>query len=50
MNGLNRGVGTVGDAGNLRAADWLYRSRTASVLWLVGGLLARFRPAEEPVS
>lgn len=27
--------GLLGGRGNLRAADWLYRSRVASVLWLV---------------
>jgi hypothetical protein len=41
MNGLNCGDRTVEDSGNLRAADWFYRSKTASVLWLA---------AEEPVS
>lgn len=29
---------TAGAPGNLRAADWLYRSRAASVLWLVARL------------
>ncbi len=39
------GVGTTGDggffegtSGNLRFADWLYRSKAASVLWLVARL------------
>ena len=38
MNGLNRGDGTVEDSGNLWAADWFYRSKTASVLWLAARL------------
>jgi thiosulfate dehydrogenase (quinone) large subunit len=37
-DGVNRSVGTVGAPGNLRTADWLYRSRAASVLWLVARL------------
>jgi thiosulfate dehydrogenase (quinone) large subunit len=37
-DGVNRPVGTAGAPGNLRAADWLYRSRAASVLWLVARL------------
>jgi hypothetical protein len=31
-------AGSAGGWGNVRAADWLYRSRTASVLWLVARL------------
>jgi thiosulfate dehydrogenase [quinone] large subunit len=31
-------LGTTGPPGNVRAADWLYRSRVASVLWLVARL------------
>ena len=38
MNGLTSGDGRVEDSGNLRAADWLYRSKTASVLWLAARL------------
>src|ERR1700722_19029919 len=38
MNGLNGGDAAVEDSGNLRAADWFYRSRVASVLWLVARL------------
>jgi len=34
----NRPVGTAGTRRNLWAADWLYRSRAASVLWLVARL------------
>jgi thiosulfate dehydrogenase (quinone) large subunit len=30
--------GLLGGRGNVRAADWLYRSRVASVLWLVARL------------
>jgi thiosulfate dehydrogenase (quinone) large subunit len=30
--------GTAGASGNVRAADWFYRSRVASVLWLVARL------------
>jgi thiosulfate dehydrogenase [quinone] large subunit len=30
--------GTAGASGNVRAADWFYRSRAASVLWLVARL------------
>jgi thiosulfate dehydrogenase [quinone] large subunit len=30
--------GETGYSGNIRAADWLYRSRAASVLWLVARL------------
>ena len=37
-DGVNRPVGTTGAPGNLRAADWLYRSRAASALWLVARL------------
>ena len=38
MNGLIRDHGTAGAAGNLRVADWFYRSKAASVLWLVARL------------
>jgi thiosulfate dehydrogenase [quinone] large subunit len=38
MNGLIGADGTIGDSRNLRAADWFYRSKTASVLWLVARL------------
>src|ERR1700678_1431435 len=38
MIGLTRGDGTADASGNLRAADWFYRSKTASVLWLVARL------------
>jgi len=31
-------TGRLGGSGNLRAADWLYRSRAASVLWLAARL------------
>jgi thiosulfate dehydrogenase [quinone] large subunit len=34
----NRGVGAAEHSGNLRAADWFYRSKAASVLWLVARL------------
>ena len=34
----NRPVGTAGTRRNFWAADWLYRSRAASVLWLVARL------------
>ena len=37
-DGVNGSVGTAAAPGNLRAADWLYRSRAASVLWLVARL------------
>jgi thiosulfate dehydrogenase (quinone) large subunit len=36
--GVNGAVGTAGDSGNLRVADWFYRSKAASVLWLVARL------------
>jgi thiosulfate dehydrogenase [quinone] large subunit len=35
---LNDPVYTAGATGNVRAADWFYRSKTASVLWLVARL------------
>jgi hypothetical protein len=38
MNGRSSGDGRVEDSGNLRAADWFYRSKTASVLWLAARL------------
>ena len=38
MIGLAQGDGTNDAAGNLRAADWFYRSKAASVLWLVARL------------
>src|ERR1700722_19927094 len=38
MNGLNGGDAAVEDSGNLRAADWFYRSKLAGVLWLVARL------------
>src|ERR1700722_17639020 len=38
MNGHSIGDGRVEDSGNLRAADWFYRSKTASVLWLAARL------------
>jgi thiosulfate dehydrogenase [quinone] large subunit len=38
MNGLTGDDGAAHATGNLRAADWLYRSKTASVLWLVARL------------
>jgi hypothetical protein len=38
MNGLNRGDGTVEGSGNLRAAGWFDRSKTAGVLWLAARL------------
>jgi thiosulfate dehydrogenase (quinone) large subunit len=37
-DGEIRTVGAGADRGNLRAADWLYRSRAASLLWLVARL------------
>jgi thiosulfate dehydrogenase [quinone] large subunit len=37
-DGPFRPVGQDRAAGNLRAADWLYRSKAASVLWLVARL------------
>jgi len=37
-DGVNDAVGTTGASGNVRAADWLFRSKTASVLWLVARL------------
>jgi thiosulfate dehydrogenase (quinone) large subunit len=38
MIGLARGDDTADAAGNLRAADWFYRSKAASLLWLVARL------------
>jgi thiosulfate dehydrogenase [quinone] large subunit len=38
MIGLTQGDGTADASGNLRAADWFYRSKAASVLWLVARL------------
>ena len=38
MIGLTGGDGTADASGNLRAADWFYRSKAASVLWLVARL------------
>ena len=38
MIGLTGGERTVDASGNLRAADWFYRSKAASVLWLVARL------------
>jgi thiosulfate dehydrogenase (quinone) large subunit len=38
MIGLTPGDGTADVSGNLRAADWFYRSKTASVLWLAARL------------
>jgi thiosulfate dehydrogenase (quinone) large subunit len=38
VNGFNDAVGTTGTAGNVRAADWLYRSKAASLLWLAARL------------
>ena len=38
MIGLTGGDGTADGSGNLRAADWFYRSKAASVLWLVARL------------
>ena len=38
MIGLTRGDGSADASGNLRAADWFYRSKVASVLWLVARL------------
>src|ERR1700722_702160 len=35
MNGLNGGDAAAEGSGNLRASDWFYRSKVASVLWLV---------------
>jgi thiosulfate dehydrogenase (quinone) large subunit len=37
-DGVNGPVGTAGPQGNVRVADWLFRSRAASVLWLVARL------------
>jgi thiosulfate dehydrogenase (quinone) large subunit len=37
-DGVNGPVGTAGTQRNVRVADWLFRSRTASVLWLVARL------------
>jgi thiosulfate dehydrogenase [quinone] large subunit len=37
-DGIDGAVGTAGASGNVRAADWFYRSRVASVLWLVARL------------
>ena len=36
--GVNGPVDTAGTSGNVRAADWLYRSKAASVLWLAARL------------
>jgi thiosulfate dehydrogenase [quinone] large subunit len=36
--GVNNAVGTTGTSGNIRAADWFYRSKVASVLWLAARL------------
>ena len=36
--GVNGQVDKVGTYGNVRAADWFYRSKVASVLWLVARL------------
>ena len=47
MNGLiepggaNGPVDTAGTSGNVRAADWFYRSKIASVLWLAARLSGR---------
>src|SRR6202046_758173 len=38
MIGLTRSDGTADAAGNLRTADWFYRSKAASVLWLAARL------------
>jgi hypothetical protein len=38
MNGLSGGDAAVEGSGNLGAADWFYRSKVASVLWLVARL------------
>src|SRR5271170_5310768 len=38
MIGLTGGDGTADASGNLRVADWFYRSKIASVLWLVARL------------
>ena len=38
MIGLTGGERPVDASGNLRAADWFYRSKAASVLWLVARL------------
>ena len=38
MIGLTGGERTADTSGNLRAADWFYRSKAASVLWLVARL------------
>jgi thiosulfate dehydrogenase (quinone) large subunit len=37
-DGANDAVGPDGTSGNLRVADWFYRSKVASVLWLVARL------------
>ena len=36
--GVNGQVDMAGTYGNVRAADWFYRSKVASVLWLVARL------------
>jgi hypothetical protein len=37
-DGVNGPSARLGPQGNLRAADWLYRSRAASLLWLAARL------------
>ena len=37
-DGVNRPSARLGPQGNLRASDWLYRSRAASLLWLLARL------------
>ncbi len=37
-DGVNGPSARLGPRGNLRAADWLYRSKAASLLWLVARL------------
>ena len=36
--GVNDAVDSAGTSGNVRMADWFYRSKAASVLWLVARL------------
>lgn len=46
-DGANRPAGTAGATGNPRAADWLRRSRTATLLWLVAQLRLGYRRARD---
>jgi hypothetical protein len=42
-------LGTAGASGNVRAADWFYRSKAASVLWTVARLWLGYGPMEDPL-